>query len=208
VEKRDEAEEASGSLSGELRNSRASLRAGVLCGIPASKQVTAGGRLGRASCQLRHDGRLDEDKGLKILAREVTNIAVPKAPISQADWLWDCLTPHSALTESCVFAGAVIFSRKTATATVSSHVVRTVSTYVPTALKGHGFQPCRHGAGNAWPLGPEGQLPQRLKPDFSGRLDGTPEGVPPQKTRRETAVLTCGMAAVSVPRPHHVCTAG
>jgi len=41
VGKRDEAEEASGSRSGEPRNSRASLDVGILFGFPSSKQVTA-----------------------------------------------------------------------------------------------------------------------------------------------------------------------
>ena len=50
-------------------------------------------------------------QGLKILAREATNIKARKAPRSQADWLWDCWTPRTALTGTFVFAGAVAFSR-------------------------------------------------------------------------------------------------
>ena len=48
-------------------------------------------------------------------------------------------------------------------------------------LKGHGFQPC-HQSPQTAPLGSEGQLLQRLKPDSPGGLTGTPEGVPLQDT--------------------------
>ncbi|MGC2112074.1 MAG: glycosyltransferase [Candidatus Korobacteraceae bacterium] len=52
------------------------------------------------------------------------------------------------------------------------------------ALKGHGFQPCRKAAQVA-PLGAEGELPQGLKPGSLARFDGTPEGVPLQKCEPE-----------------------
>ena len=120
VERRDEAEEASGSLSGELRNSRASCE----CWSPFWISGIKTGYGGRLACPSivsaqtrRQAGR---EQGLKILAREVTNIAVQKAPTSQADWLWDCTTPQTALTGTSVSAGAIAFSRKTAATRVRS----------------------------------------------------------------------------------------
>ena len=66
-----------------------------------------------ASAQTRR--QVGRKQGLKTLAREAINIKVRKAPRSQADWLWDCLTPRSALTGTFVFAGAVAFSRNNCT---------------------------------------------------------------------------------------------
>ena len=119
AEKRDETEEASGSRSGEPRNSRASVQAGVLLGASASKQVTAASACPRiASAQTRR--QVGRKQGLKILAREATKFKAQKAPRSQADWLWDCLTPRAALTGTSVFASAVAFSRKNCTTGRSS----------------------------------------------------------------------------------------
>ncbi len=52
------------------------------------------------------------------------------------------------------------------------------------ALKGHGFQPCRQKLENS-PSGGEGELPQGLKPDSSAAPNGTPEGVPLQGSAPE-----------------------
>jgi GT2 family glycosyltransferase len=49
----------------------------------------------------------------------------------------------------------------------------------PTALKGHGFQPCRPTP-QSTPLGAEGEVPQGLKPASLTNLNDTPEGVPLQ----------------------------
>ncbi len=51
------------------------------------------------------------------------------------------------------------------------------------ALKGHGFQPCRQTP-QPVPLGAEGESPQRLKPGYSPALSGTPECVPLQGQTR------------------------
>ena len=66
----------------------------------------------RASAQTRRSS--GRRQGLKILAREVNNIAARTVPNSQADWLWDCTTPSAALTGTFVSAGAVRFVRKVA----------------------------------------------------------------------------------------------
>ena len=111
AKKRDETEEASGSRSGEPRNSRASVK------LESFSELRHQNRLRRAlacpriaSAQTRR--QVGRKQGLKILAREVTNIKAQNAPRSQADWLWDCLTPRAALTGTSVFASAVAFSRK------------------------------------------------------------------------------------------------
>ena len=49
----------------------------------------------------------------------------------------------------------------------------------PTALKGHGFQTCRQ-VPRSTPLGAEGEVSQRLKPNSLAHQNGTPEGVPLQ----------------------------
>jgi hypothetical protein len=164
-----------------------------------------GGRpVSRRSRQLRRDGKPDEDKGLKILAREVNNIAARNVPNSQADWLWDCSTPSAALTGIFVSGGANRFVRKTATS--ESFFIQTRCTH--SALKGHGFQPCRYWVRKSWPLGPEGSSPQRLKPGAIQAANGTPEGVPLQgrsteRQRTEPEPSRCATAALPV--PHIIC---
>ena len=107
--KRDEAEEASGSLSG---------RAAEFPGIVeswspfenSSIKTGYGGRLAWpaiVSAQARRQA--GRRQGLKILAREVNNIAARNVPKSQADWLWDCSTPQAALTGESVSASASVF---------------------------------------------------------------------------------------------------
>ena len=134
----------------------------------------------------RHAGR---EQGLKILAREVTNIAVQKAPPSQANWLWDCTTPQAALAGSFVSVSALSFSRKTAaTGPFLFQFVRALR--IDPALKGRGFQPCRPAVRRNWPSGAEGAFPQWLKPDALRNATGTPEGVPLQN---EKVVGTLGV---------------
>jgi hypothetical protein len=62
-----------------------------------------------ASAQTRPQA--EPGQGLKILAREAENMAARNVPISQADWLWDCTTPHTALAGSSVPAGAIVVFR-------------------------------------------------------------------------------------------------
>ncbi len=50
----------------------------------------------------------------------------------------------------------------------------------PSAVKGHGFQPCHPTSPQSTPLGAEGEVPQGLKPTSLTNLNGTPEGVPLQ----------------------------
>lgn len=143
----------------------------------------------------RHAGR---EQGLKILAREVTNIAVQKAPPSQADWLWDCTTPQAALAGSFVSASALYFSRKTAATGPFYQLTKALR--ADPALKGHGFQPCRLAVRESWPSGPEGKFPQRLKPNAVRAVIGTPEGVPLQE---RTQVLLCATASFPLhTQPH------
>ena len=54
------------------------------------------------------------------------------------------------------------------------------------ALKGHGFQPCRE-APQIVPSGTEGESPRRLKPGSSMTHHGTPKGVPFQEHTPEVA---------------------
>jgi len=82
---------------------------------------------------------LDEDKGLKILAREVTNIAAQIVPPSQANWLWDCTTPDMALAGSSVSAGAIAFSRKTAAPKVLLSISPCETVALPVAHRRNGF---------------------------------------------------------------------
>jgi hypothetical protein len=121
----------------------------------------------------RHTGR---EQGLNILAREVTNIAVPKAPPSQANWLWDCTTPQAALTGNYASVSALYFSRKTAATGPFYQLTKALR--ADPALKGRGFQPCRLAVRESWPSDPEGKFPQRLKPNavqlLSARLKACP----------------------------------
>jgi hypothetical protein len=109
VGKCDEAEEASGPLSG---------RAAEFPGIVESWspfensgiKTGYGGRLAWpaiVSAQTRRQA--GRRQGLKILAREVNNIAARNVPKSQAIWLWDCSTPQAALTGKSASEGAGVF---------------------------------------------------------------------------------------------------
>ena len=62
----------------------------------------------------------------------------------------------------------------------------------PTALKGHGCQPCQEMAQDS-PLGAEGKLPQGLKPTSVANLNGTPEGVPFQDPRKTNIIDSTGI---------------
>jgi hypothetical protein len=111
VGKCDEAEEASGSLSG-----RAAEFPGIVEGWSlfenSSIKTGYGGRLARptiVSAQTRRQA--GRRQGLKILAREVNNIAARNVLRSQANWLWDCSTPPTALTGKFVSASAGVFLR-------------------------------------------------------------------------------------------------
>jgi len=98
----------------------------------------------------RRDGMLDREQGLKILAREALNIAVSKAPTSQANWLWDCTTPDAALAGTSVSAGAIRFACKTTGS--RTFCLQIASAYrIDFALQGHGFQPCRQSLRGSWP---------------------------------------------------------
>ena len=129
--KRDEAEEASGPLSG---------RAAEFPGIVeswspfenSSIKTGYGGRLAWpaiVSAQTRRQA--GRRQGLKILAREVNNIAARNVPKSQADWLWDCSTPQAALTGKSVSASAGVFLVKTAAPGPSFFSTSQCATVVP-----------------------------------------------------------------------------
>jgi len=81
----------------------------------------AASSIGFASAQ-RQPGA-GRGQGLKILAREDNYIAARyKLPISQTEWLWDCLTPQAALAGISVPAGAVAFARTNTAAETSSGI--------------------------------------------------------------------------------------
>jgi hypothetical protein len=179
----------------------------------------AGGRSCRAPRQLRRDGNTGRRQGLTILAREVNKIAARIVPNSQAEWLWDCTTPETALTGTSVSAGALRFpphrlnrgrdedsgfSRST---NIFLHAARGISSSALAALKGPGFQPCLQEARKIWLLGPEGQPPRRLKPGPLVGVNGTPEGVPLQSRQTDTEIVlteiaSCATAGLSVPHTH------
>jgi hypothetical protein len=73
-------------------------------------------------------------QGLKILAREAYKIAVPKAPISQANWLWDCTTPDTALAGTSVSAGAICFGRETSDSVLSFPQLSCVTARIPSPI--------------------------------------------------------------------------
>lgn len=140
-------------------------------------QTGCGGRsIWTRSRQLRRDPRLNRRQGLNILARDVENMTARLVPISQADWLWDCTTPHTALAGSSVPASAIVFLRKSLR--VASHFAGTEpSRSIALALQGYGFPPCRQRSEKVWTLVPEAKFPRRLKPCELSNVNGTPEGV-------------------------------
>jgi GT2 family glycosyltransferase len=66
-----------------------------------------------------------------------------------------------------------------------------------TALKRHGFQPCHEVSPKTRPLGPEGELPQGLKPGSLASFNGAPEGVPLQDTPQGLPLQTRAFEKVS-----------
>src|SRR3974390_523086 len=96
----------------EPQNSPASWRR-----IPrvANPGNTAGcdGRNATANAPAQARRQADRGQGLKILQREATYITAlhQELPCSQAKWLWDCLTPYTALAGRSVSASACAFSR-------------------------------------------------------------------------------------------------
>jgi len=182
------------------------MRAGIFFRVPASKQVTAERTVcpGNASAQTRR--RTGRRQGLKILAREANNIAARIVPNSQAEWSWDCTTPRTAPTGITVPDGASRFSRKIAPP--ESFFIQTRRTQ--SALKGHGFQPCRYRVRMSWPFGPEGGFPPRLKPGARKGAVGAPEGVPLQRRTEQIRTgfepFPCATAALPVSHSH-VCAA-
>jgi len=141
-----------------------------------------GGRLVcRSSRQLGRDGDTGRQQGLNILAREDTNIAVPKAPISQADWLWDCTTPDAALAGTSVSAGALRFCRKNTGSETFFTQIASVD---------------RRSKRGSWPSGPGVRFPERLNPCAVRNAAGTPEGGPLQV---RTSSLSCVTARIPSP---------
>jgi hypothetical protein len=168
----------------ELRHQNRLWRAAGSAGKRVSSDAAAAGRR----------------QGLKILAREVNNTAAPQVPNSQAEWLWDCTTPEAALTGRSVSVSAIAISRQTAVPDVFFPHLGAGRTQA--ALQGHGFQPRRPGVLKSWPAGPEGHLPQRLKPEASTEVSGTPAGVPLQRRQTETAMATRETERPSVSHAH------
>ena len=207
MEERDAIAEASGSLSGESRNSWASLWCRILLRASASKQVTAGRQ--SADPRVSSDATAGWTKqGLKILAREVTNITVRKAPEFPGRLVMGLHdAAGGAHGEACLRERNRLFAQNDDDCNASRYVVKALSSCADPALKGHGFRPYRYGTRRSWPLGPEGQFPQRLKPHHLVDVNGTAEGVPLQSRKTKTEIAICAKAVLPVARPHHVCTA-
>ena len=95
---------------------------------------------------------------------------------SHGEWVL-CLNPDVMLSPDFVSQLVAVGEAHPEAGSLCGRLLR----WDASALKGHGSQPCREGP-QGTPLGAEGESPQRLKPDSSALLDGTPEGVPLQST--------------------------
>ena len=93
---------------------------------------------------------------------------------SRGEWVL-CLNPDVVLSPDFISRLVAAGEAHTDAGSLCGKLLR----WDPTALKGHGFQPCRETP-KVVPSGAEGEFPQRLKPIPSADLNGTPEGVPLQ----------------------------
>ncbi len=140
MERRDEQEEERISQRG-LRNSRASFVLLSPFGVlrHQNREWRAAGMPNLVSARTRrYAGR---EQGLKILAREVNKNAVRNAPTSQANWLWDCTTPDTALAGISVSVGAIAFWCKTANSGPSfPQLFPCVTARIPAHIQPHSAQ--------------------------------------------------------------------